>query len=68
MRTGLGWLSPATVIGLCDAWTWFHGLILRANAVTPPRLEAWPIALWVGAELLVALVFAVHLHRTVTRR
>src|SRR5262249_6188582 len=46
--------------------TWFHELILRANAVTPPRLEAWPITLWVGAELLAALVFAVYLHRTVT--
>jgi hypothetical protein len=35
--------------------------------VSPPRLEAWPITLWVAAELFVALVFVVHLHFTVTR-
>src|SRR5262245_979830 len=38
---------PSVMAGAIAVWfTAFHFIIVRANAISPPRRETWPVLLW----------------------
>lgn len=59
--------AQLALMAACGGVLWltaFHGLILYANSLTPPRFELWPIIIWICAWLaFVAAIVLVKLRQ-----
>jgi hypothetical protein len=40
-------------------FTWFHGIIVRANVAAPPRLSVAPVAIWAASMVVLAVAWPV---------
>ncbi len=74
VRTGLGHdpsqasgesTRLSIVIGISTAvWlTAFHAIIMRANVQSPPRLDMWPVALWIAAWVVFIVSYVLYKFR-----